>query len=93
MPYWNQNRYVNVSSIHRDGKYIKFLIALQAQTPQQTEPAFTREVVADCESKMRVELLGAEAFSPDQLKSYFPGTIIGSETQFACDEVARRNPT
>lgn len=90
MPYWNQNRYVNVSSIHRDGQYIKFLVALEEQAPQGASSPFMREVVADCGSKTRVELLGSEIFTPALLKTYFPGTIIGSETQFACDEAARQ---
>ena len=81
---------MNVSSIHRDGKYIRFLIGMEEKTPQGNDTRYTREIVADCEGKVRVELLGAEAFSPTQLKSYFPGTIIGSETQFACDEAARQ---
>jgi len=91
MPYFNQERYLNVSSIHRDGKYIRFLVALEEKNPDGSDRRFTREIVADCEGKVRVELLGAEVFSPSQLKSYYPGTIIGSETQVACDEAVRRN--
>ncbi len=91
MPFFNQDRYVNTSSIHRDGKYIRFLVGLEQKNPDGSEARFTREIVADCEGKVRVELLGAaDVFSPSQLKSYYPGTIIGSETQFACDEAQRR---
>ncbi len=92
MPYFNQDRYLNVSSIHRDGKYIKFLVRLEEKNPDGSDRRSIREIVADCESKMRVELLGAEVFTASQLKSYFPGTIIGSETKFACDEAVRREP-
>jgi hypothetical protein len=90
MPYFNQERFLNVSSIHRDGKYIRYLIGLEEKNPDGSDRRSTREIVADCEGKVRVELLGAEAFSPSQLKSYYPGTIIGAETQFACDEATRR---
>jgi hypothetical protein len=78
-----------VSSIHPDGIYIKFLVALKDDVQEQP---FMREVVADCEAKTRVELDEYEDFSSTKLKSYFPGTIIGTETQFACDEAARKFP-